>query len=368
MLLFSSSWILFCILFVSLMPVNSLLFGVRPIAIRNGCSIMKRTKRGQSTSSSHDIQVQHIPLSSGVTAQVASVLANNNPNVPSLVFVHGSFHSSWCWEKHFMSFFAKQHHMSCYAICLRGTHGTNAGQGVTKVQIHQHVDDITAFLQWLSQENKDQPPPVLIGHSFGGLVVMKYLEQLLLSDTTTTDTTTIVPLLSGACVACSVPPSGNGPMTMRYIRRDLVASYKLTVGFAMKRVITNKSLCRELFVDSDTTDDEISEMQANFKRDSTATIDLIQLNQVLPSKRNELFRGTFVSKNATTRIPTPRFMVLGASQDFIVDKQGVLETADFFGVDPTWVESTHDFMLGKRWRNGAEAILKWLQSEVFVAN
>ena len=312
------------------------------------------------------IKTNQIPLSSGVTAEVKIATSKSGKNVytkPPLVFIHGSFHSSWCWEKHYLPFFAHKGYGTTCAISLRGTGGTYAGDGVTKIHIDEHVDDITAFLKWLQGEcSKDQPSPVLIAHSFGGLTVMKYLERLHRNDSDSMDPS--LPQLSGLCVACSVPPSGNGPMTLRYLRRSPVASYKLTVGFAMKKAITNKSLCRDLFFggtqdDNGISDEEIEVIQRNFAQDTTAMINLIELSKVLPSKLVDSTSGavSFVEK-------LPPSMVIGASEDFVVDEQGVQETAQYFGVQPTWVDSPHDIMLGRRWQNGANAILEWLEREV----
>ncbi len=60
--------------------------------------------------------------------------------------------------------------------------GTWAGQGVMEVKMHQHANDMDAFLHWLNDAGTNNItasaslPHVLIGHSFG-LTVLKYLEQ-----------------------------------------------------------------------------------------------------------------------------------------------------------------------------------------------
>jgi len=40
---------------------------------------------------------------------------------PPLVFVHGSFHSAWCWAEHFMPFFAAQVNLILPSISIRPT-------------------------------------------------------------------------------------------------------------------------------------------------------------------------------------------------------------------------------------------------------
>jgi hypothetical protein len=57
----------------------------------------------------------------------------------------------------------------------------------------------------------------------------------------------------------------------------------------------------------------------------------------------------------------PSILVLGAERDFIVDLEGVQETAQFLGVQPVIVsEAYHDVMLGPKWRLSADIIAKWL--------
>lgn len=134
------------------------------------------------------------------------------------------------------------------------------------------------------------------------------------------------------------------------------------MGLAMKKCITNEKLCRELFFDpyeedgnDSISDDDIRRIQGYFERDTVATIDIMDLAKQLPSKNTDengiaIFSDEF-----------PPSLVIGASDDFIVDWEGVNETAKYFGINPTIVSSSHDVMLGGRWKNGADAIYKWLE-------
>lgn len=38
---------------------------------------------------------------------------------PPLVFVHGSYHASWCWAEHWMPYFS-ENGFDCYAVSLLG--------------------------------------------------------------------------------------------------------------------------------------------------------------------------------------------------------------------------------------------------------
>ena len=59
----------------------------------------------------------------------------------------------------------------------------------------------------------------------------------------------------------------------------------------------------------------------------------------------------------------PPCMVLGASDDFIIDQQATEETARCFHVKkPCFVDFSHDVMLAKKWINSAKELEMWLES------
>jgi pimeloyl-ACP methyl ester carboxylesterase len=295
------------------------------------------------------------------------------------------------------------------AISWRGTGGTPAPPGVTKIRIGQHVDDLRRVLTVLPSlvfqrgdgdddaGEPDQQPDVLNGyeggvvlvsHSFGGLTVMKLLEEYpeLLTGTGssnnnnnrngTSSNGSNVPCtrIRGIVSLCSVPPSGNVPMTLRYLRRSLKWSYRITVGFALKRCCNDPDLCKDLFFGGreeegqqqpeagacTVSDEDVARYQSYFRRDSEATIDLADLSRRLPSAR--------IVDKAAGRAPyassLPPCLVVGAVRDRIVDREGVRETARYFAVegseDEVMVDSPHDVMLGREWRNAARTVEAWL--------
>ena len=349
-------------------------------------------------SSAADAKTSQVELSSGVSAEVLSLCPTAvDTTKPPLVFIHGSFHSSWCWNEYWMEYFVKRGY-PCLALSLRGTHGTFAGEGVTKVKISEHAADIQAFLNvidTLLPTISITPPtttasstrrpllPVLISHSFGGAAIMKYME---------TYPGEIQSKLSGVIMLCSVPPSGNGPMTVRFLKRSIVQSWKITAGFALKRCVKNSDLCRDLFFggpkkqklitsttgliqdddDHGVSDDDIIRYQSYFKRDTTATIDVGDFVRQLPSKNWIDGLAPFLPNlpKSSTSLPSssssssaPVVLVCGATRDFLVDQQGVEETAKYFGVyPPTMIDSPHDVMIGRNWEKGASVIYNWLQS------
>ena len=336
---------------------------------------------------------------------------------PVLLFLHGSFHGAWCWAEHYLPYFTsdEQGYAAAVAVSWRGTGGTPAGEGVKKVKLLEHVDDLTCLLEDdetpLNDFLKRQCPvalddtrPVLICHSFAGLAVMKYLEQRHAKSNENAGMKGGSSMIRGVVTFCSVPPSGNGKVTMRYLRRSLIDSWKITAGIAMKRCLHNARLCRQLFFGGDVvvveepqdygattttrvvddhglSDADIERFQSYFARDSTAVIDILDLSRHLPSKATnaQTGRALFLSDasavssldgegNASTVLSQLPVLVVGATQDFLVDQEALEETAQYFGLDglPLLVDSPHDVMLGAKWRNGADALSSWL-SQTFAA-
>ena len=329
--------------------------------------ILGKSGGDQIDPTSLPITTETIDLSSGVSAEVKSCIPpsarrNYMYGKPPLVFIHGSFHAAWCWTERYFPYFASKGY-PCIAISLRGTSGTYAGEGVKRVKIAEHVADVSSLLDHIqSAEGMNlSKKPVLISHSFGGLAVMKLIEE---------DPAAAQAKIGGAALLCSVPPSGNGKMTMRFLRRSLRDSWKITAGLAMRKCNDDPVLCRELFFGGSggaegdngdnlgVTDEDIERYQGNFRRDVDATMNLGDLAKKLPSACAENNgRASFASY-------LPPSLVVGATDDFIVDKEGVEETASFFDVDPVFVDSPHDVMLTNKWQNGADALLDWLERDI----
>jgi len=85
-----------------------------------------------------------------------------------LLFVHGAWHGAWCW-KGFMDYFSGRG-FSCYAMDLPG-HGNRGDEpGLWKKTMTDYVDEVDRAAREIGS-------PVIIAHSMGGFVAMKYLER-----------------------------------------------------------------------------------------------------------------------------------------------------------------------------------------------
>ncbi|KMT18558.1 hypothetical protein BVRB_2g026920 [Beta vulgaris subsp. vulgaris] len=261
---------------------------------------------------------------------------------PPLVFLHGSFHGAWCWAEHWLPFFA-HHGFDCFALSFLAQGESDTPADKVAGTLQTHAADIAHFIK------KELPSPaILVGHSFGGLIVQYYISSI--SNKQMLDTSNPHPELAGAVLVCSVPPSGNSGLVWRYLFSKPIAAFKVTRSLAAKAFQTDLSLCRETFF-SPQMDDSLVQRYQNLMKESSRLplFDLRKLNASLP----------------VPSVPesSVRVLVVGARDDFIVDAQGLKETGEFYGVLPVCVEGVaHDIMLDCSWEKGANVILSWLKT------
>lgn len=276
-----------------------------------------------------------------------------------LVFVHGSYHAAWCYAEHWMPYFASIGH-DCYSISLLGQGGSDVPDAPVAGTIFTHARDVSHFIG-------NAPlgaPPVLVGHSFGALIVQAYVAALaggrgggeedngpgegpapLAPDRQPP------PPLGGAVLACSVPPSGNSRMVRRFLMSKPIASIKVTLAFAAKLYETSTFLCRDTFFSAAMPDADVRRYQSLMKGSSKLPLlDLGQLNGMLPVAR---------PPSEHSGVPV---LVLGAANDYIVDEVGLRETAEFFWTTPHVIpDVAHDIMLDLGWERAADALRLWLE-------
>lgn len=260
---------------------------------------------------------------------------------PPLVFVHGSYHAAWCWAEHWMPFFSASGY-DCYAISLLGQGESDAPSASVAGTLQTHASDVADFIC-----KKLTFPPVLIGHSFGGLIIQYYIANA--KPYQFLDMRDFFPELTGAALVCSVPPSGNSGLVWRYLFSKPIAAFKVTRSLAAKGFQTSVPLCKETFFSATMEDCLVLRYQELMKKSSRMPLfDLRKLNAALPVPS--------VPKSAI------ELLVLGANDDFIVDAEGLKETGQFYGVSPICVEAVaHDMMLDCLWDNGAKVILSWIK-------
>lgn len=172
--------------------------------------------------------------------------ASGNPRPAPLLFVHGLFVGSWCWAEHFLDYFAA-HGYSAHALSLRG-HGQSEGrEGLRWTRLADYVDDVAQVVARLPA------PPVLIGHSYGGAVIQKYLE-----------TRTV----TAAVLVASAPPQGLLTIVLRLARRHPLVFLKANLTLSLYPVVSTPALARDLFFSESMSEEKVRDYQARMSDES----------------------------------------------------------------------------------------------------
>jgi pimeloyl-ACP methyl ester carboxylesterase len=243
-----------------------------------------------------------------------------------LVFVHGSWHGAWCWDEHFLDFFADKGYRAV-ALSLRG-HGASPGKERLRwTGLREYVDDFAETAAQL------QTQPVLVGHSMGGFVIQKYLEHH---------------TAARAILVASVPPTGVLRVTLRVARRYPVPFAKVNASLRLAPLVATPELVRDLFFSASTPDEQINTYQQRLQDEGyRGFLDMLALDLVKTKRVN--------------RVP---MLVLGAEDDYIVSQRQIRRTAAVYGAEAEiFPNMGHDMMLEPGWPNVAERIHSWLTSQ-----
>lgn len=91
-----------------------------------------------------------------------------------LLFVHGTGQGAWCWEEHFLPYFAAQGYATS-ALDLRG-HGASSGRDdLMRFRLADYVADVVQVATDLHTQAGHAP--VLLGHSLGGAIVQQIVDD-----------------------------------------------------------------------------------------------------------------------------------------------------------------------------------------------
>ncbi|HEV2576141.1 MAG TPA: alpha/beta hydrolase [Acidobacteriaceae bacterium] len=104
-------------------------------------------------------------------AQLAApVAARADPKARTFVLVHGAWHGGWCWRRVADRLTAKGHYV--VAPTLSGV-GERSHLKAEDIDLTTHVEDVVGEMKW-----KDLDDVVLVGHSYGGMVITGVAEQM----------------------------------------------------------------------------------------------------------------------------------------------------------------------------------------------
>ncbi|MGB7980541.1 MAG: alpha/beta hydrolase [Candidatus Nanopelagicales bacterium] len=258
-----------------------------------------------------------------ITRGPADAATTERDSRPPLLFVHGLWHGAWCWAEKFLPFFAERGY-SCTAMSLRGHGGSPGHDRLRRTRVRDHVQDVASVVSGLPA------PPVLVGHSLGGFVVQKYLEQH---------------SAPAAVLLAAVPPTGAVQATLRTVRQHPWPFLKANAQLRLAPLVATPELARESFFSASLPAADVARYQRQLQDDSYLTfLDMVALDLVRPKR--------------VRRVP---MLVLGAADDALFSPAQVRRTGAAYGADTEVIaDLAHDMMLDTRWEVVAQRIARWL--------
>lgn len=250
--------------------------------------------------------------------------AKASPRRAPLLFLHGAYAAAWCWDEHFLPYFAERGYAS-HALSFSG-HGASPGrEHLDSFGIDHYVRDVAAVAETLPA------PPVLVGHSMGGMVAQKYLEKH---------------EAAGLVLMASVPPQGlwAAALGLAFQKPGLMNDLNRLLGGGRVALDTLRSA---MFAQPVTKED----LARWYKR-------------MQPESHRAIWDMTLFNLPLKSRMKLPPLLVLGAEHDTLIPASQVEMTARHYGVAAEIFPGMgHGLMLELGWRQVAERILGWLEAE-----
>jgi pimeloyl-ACP methyl ester carboxylesterase len=257
--------------------------------------------------------------------EIISRLPSTKSTKPPILCIHGAYNHAWCWDKYFLPYFAQAGY-SAYALSLRG-HGNSAGADrLYWASLADYVHDVAQVSQNLAQ------PPILIGHSMGGMIIQKYWEAHHSH--------------SAAILMAAVPPYGLWSPSVYLAFQDPGLLWQLNlIQFFGLRFVTPSLLKKALF--SEPTSAEIIQ---NY------------LAQLQPESQRVILDMLWLDLPTLYSQPTSPLLVLGAANDKVFPQFLVNWTAKIYDTQAhIFPNMAHTMMLEPAWQQVADYILSWLQ-------
>jgi pimeloyl-ACP methyl ester carboxylesterase len=245
----------------------------------------------------------------------------SEPHPTPLLFIHGGWHGAWCWDANFLDFFADRG-FRAVGVNLRGHGQSKTTKPLRSCSIGDYLDDVRSVIETLDGR------AVLIGHSMGGFIVQKYLENY---------------CAPAAVLLAAIPPQGIMRAALRLVgRHPWVTLRAITVGSSADFVNTTR-LAREALFCAHTPEHIVESCAVQLQPESVYAT-AVSMN--LPSR---------------PRRTTTRLLVLGAEDDRMITQAEVRATARAYQTRAEFFPAMgHDMMLEPGWIRVAERIDNWL--------
>ncbi len=264
---------------------------------------------------------------SGNDVDLEVLRRGSRSTTPPLLFVHGAYAGAWCWDAHFLPWFARRGWRAC-APSVRGHGKSGDREHLHGASIEDYVEDVLRVASELER------PPVLVGHSMGGLVVQRCLRHM---------------EPAGVVLMASVPPMGLTASALQMLCADPPLLWQLWMLQGLGPTQVNLSVAQRVLFSRPVEDRQLLHYAQGLQQESQLALLDMSVPATPPRPRD----------------PELPLLVLGAARDALFPPWMVHATAEAYGTQAEILpDMGHGMMLDHGWQRAATRIDDWLQEQV----
>lgn len=237
-----------------------------------------------------------------------------------LLFIHGGFHGAWCWDEHFLPWFAARG-FTAHALSLRGHAGSEGHDAIASFTLDDYVDDVLGVLATLGGD------AVLIGHSLGGVVAQMCWQRSV--------------EVSGLVLMASSPLKISPRVALRMLVKHPV---DLVLGQLRKDPIRMRAAMAPFFFSPELPLEKHREYSAKLSSESLLAV-------------SQIFSREPPPQVASQARPV---LVLAGADDWSIPMHEHEDVCRRYRGTLTICPGSHDLMLDPAWEDSARAIESWL--------
>ncbi|WP_374356105.1 alpha/beta hydrolase [Chitinimonas sp.] len=259
--------------------------------------------------------------------EVVEFPAQGSRRRPPLLFIHGAYTAAWCWQTHFLPYFAARGYHG-FALSLRA-HGGSDGHGhLHACSVDDYVADIDSVLQQVRQQCGQSP--VLVGHSMGGFLALQLARQQ---------------AVAGIALLATVPPEGLIGSALHLFWQHPQLLLELNLVQHANRPPQLAKL-RELLFSADLPESELLQYANRLQQESDRAL----VDMTLPQW------------DMRPPLGNPPALVLASRNDVLMPVHLNHCAARFLGVRAQLLDGIgHLMMLDAGWEKAASALADWLE-------
>ncbi len=240
----------------------------------------------------------------------------------AILLVHGMWGGAWCWEPYFLPYLEELGYKA-YAVSLSNHGNSPKRKNFNLLRIDDYVNDLKETIDRIGGS------PILVGHSMGGFIVQKYLENH---------------EAAGAILLAPVPPFGVWGGTINVLKKFPLAFLKGNILINLIHIVNSPERFKYILGSDNVKEKDIEEgLEKICSESMLAYIDMLGMNLVKHRKIN-----------------SPLLAIRG-SVDHAISEKVFHKTCEQYGVSPiTFKGMGHNLMIEPDYKLVVNKMVEWI--------